>query len=215
MLYPIGCLYFSTASNSCNRKISNKNFTSTTQRYEKLTTYWQSFFCSHSSPSDRLRLDSSDPTILHGFFSYFPACATISPTGKRYICRWPVSLWNRSRESVFHNQYIKLGGCRRERLSTAAVFYTRFITFRTLFLFQGSDCTLHGLKIQHRPNLHYIIPSSFIKRYHSRQSPPKEKFTPMHFHRIRQNPCFVSRTCLSYPCNIIEQSTTELLWIST
>ena len=90
-------------------------------------------------------------------------------------------------------------------------FYTWLITFRTLFLFQGSDCTLHGLKIQHRPNLHYIIPSSFIKRYHSRQSPPKAKLTPIHFHQIRQNPCFVSRTGLSYPCNIIGQSTTELL----
>lgn len=81
----------------------------------------------------------------------------------------------------------------------------------TLFLFQGSDCTLHDLKIQHRPNLHYIIPSSFIKRYHSRQSPPKAKLTPIHFHQIRQNPCFVSRTGLSYPCNIIGQSSTELL----
>ena len=55
----------------------------------------------------------------------------------------------------------------------------------------------------------------FYQKISSRQSPPKAKLTPIHFHQIRQNPCFVSRTGLSYPCNIIGQSTTELLWIST
>lgn len=61
-------------------------------------------------------------------------------------------------------------------------FYTWLITFRTLFLFQGSDCTLHGLKIQHRPNLHYIIPYNTFKFYQKISFPPITSKSKTHSH---------------------------------